>query len=109
VLDATVVMKQAGVTAKTWMTEAAKLVEERFAAYPPEAKASLIAAYMAAAAGDEIAMHIRGLVEATEELPDAISGLREALRSDHPLQGETLEGIESALRGIAESIDNAGS
>lgn len=32
--------------------------------------------------------------------------LVDALRSDHPLQGETLSGLSDALRAIADSIDN---
>lgn len=75
-LDAQTVMKQAGSTAHDWMLEAQRFVEERFADYPPEARATLIAAYVNAAAHDEIAMNLRGLTEATESLPDAIDGLR---------------------------------
>lgn len=103
-LGADHVMKQAGMTAHDWMLEAANFVEKRFADYPAEARATLIAAYTTAAAGDEIAMHLRGLVEAAEPLADAINGLREPLRSDHPLQGETLDGVRDALQAIADSI-----
>ena len=106
-LDAQTVMKQAGMTAHDWMSEAARFVEERFADYPPEARATLIAAYTNAAAGDEIAMHVRALAEVTEPLQDvvrAIEGLGDSLRTDHPLQGETLDGVRDALQAIAESI-----
>jgi hypothetical protein len=107
-LDAHEVMKQAGMTAHDWMLEAARFVEDRFADYPPQARATLIAAYTTAAAGDEIAMNLRGLVEAAEPLADAIDGLREPLRSDHPLQGETLDGVRDALQSIADNIGEAG-
>lgn len=75
-LDALDVMKQAGMTAHDWMMEAHRFVDERFAEYPPEARATLIAAYVNAAAGDEIAMSLRGLAEAAEPLSSAIDGLR---------------------------------
>ena len=106
-LDAETIMKQAGMTAHDWMLEAARFVEDRFANYPPEARATLIAAYTKAAAGDEIAMSLRGLAEAAEPLADAIDGLRDSLRSDHPLQGETLDGVRDALQAIADNIADA--
>ena len=102
-LDAEIVMKQAGMTAHDWMLEAREYVEDNFKSYPPEARATLIAAYVQAAAGDEIAMSLRGLTEAAEPLSDAL----ESLRSDHPLQGETLGGLEGALQSIAEKIGEA--
>lgn len=106
-LDAQTVMKQAGMTAHDWMMEAKRFVEDMFEDYPPEARATLIAAYTQAAAGDEIAMHVRALAEAVEPLQDvtrAIEGLGESLRSDHPLQGETLDGVQGALQAIADNI-----
>lgn len=106
-LDAQTVMKQAGMTAHDWMSEARNYVERNFAEYPPEARATLIAAYVQTAAGDEIAMSLRGLAEAAEPLAQSISGLYEALRSDHPLQGETLDGVRDALQSIADNIGQA--
>ena len=109
-LDAQTVMKQAGMTAHDWMMEAKRFVEELFGDYPPEARATLIAAYTKAAAGDEIAMHVRALAEAVEPLQDvvrAVEGLGESLRTDHPLQGETLDGVRDALQAIADNIGDA--
>jgi hypothetical protein len=34
----------------------------------------------------------------------AIDGLHEALRSDHPLQGENFEGLASAIGEVADAI-----
>jgi hypothetical protein len=110
-LDADALMRQAGMTAHDWMLEAKGFVEERFSEYPPEARAILMAAYMNGAAGDEIAMYLRSLAEATEPLLDvvrAIEGLADSLRSDHPLQGETLGGVQGALQSIADNISDAG-
>lgn len=115
-LDAKTIMKQAGDTAHDWMLEATRFVEERFAEYPPAARATLIAAYIKTAAGDELAMNVRGLAEDVMETLDrcmgdltaAIEGLQDSLRSDHPLQGETLEGVTGALTAIADSIAQRG-
>jgi hypothetical protein len=41
--------------------------------------------------------------EAAGDLAGALSGLSESLRSDHPLQGETFDGITGALMAIAEA------
>jgi len=40
-------------------------------------------------------------------IAQAIDGLREPLRSDHPLQGETLGGVRDALQAIADNIADA--
>ena len=39
-------------------------------------------------------------------IAEAITGLRESLRSDHPLMGCTLEGIAEALNRIAGAIED---
>lgn len=66
-IDADRMMRQAGMTAELWMTKAKTFVEECFDDYPPTARAALIAAYVNAAAGDEIAI---GLVNVAETLVD---------------------------------------
>lgn len=40
-------------------------------------------------------------------IAQSIDGLRESLRSDHPLQGETLDGVRDALQAIADNIGDA--
>jgi hypothetical protein len=40
-------------------------------------------------------------------LAQSISGLREALRSDRPLMGETLGGIAEGLQSVAQAIENS--
>ena len=44
-------------------------------------------------------------IESIGAVADAISGLDESLRSDHPLQSQTLDGIEGALSSIASAVD----
>lgn len=100
--------KQAGVTAQEWMSAADCYIEVAFPDYPPEAKTTLIAAFVAAAAGHEIAAHLGIHAEETAEasriVSRSISGLHDALRTDHPLMGQTLEGVASGLKAIARAI-----
>lgn len=44
------------------------------------------------------------VIQAATMLSKAINGLNESLRSDHPLQGETLSGVEHALVEIADAL-----
>ena len=67
-IEANLLMQQAGMTANTWMIEAKRFVEDWFEDYPPSARATLIAAYVNAAAGDEIAMYLRNLTEAVGDI-----------------------------------------
>jgi hypothetical protein len=64
----------------------------------------LIAAYMETAAKDfgDVCL-AKEIGEAVGDPAEAISGLSESLRSDHPLQGETFAGIAGALMAIAEA------
>lgn len=66
-IDADRMMRQAAMTANDWGIKAKRFVDEWFDDYPPSARATIIAAYMNAAAGDEIAI---GLVNVAETLVD---------------------------------------
>jgi hypothetical protein len=59
----------------------------------------------------EIATQLSGVKHevagAIESVATAIVGLQDSLRSDHPLQGETFDGLCGSLDGIAEAIGNA--
>lgn len=72
-------MRQAGATARDWMNEAAGFVERRFPDHPPTARARLIAAFVQAAAADEVAMYLRALAEETAESVEAVRSLTEEL------------------------------
>lgn len=104
-LEADTLAAQASTTARDWMINAQEFVDEWFAKYPLEARVTLIAAYVNAAAKDEIAMYVRGLAEAHGLVANSIERLEEAMRSDHPLQGETFGGLRDALYAIAGSLD----
>lgn len=95
-------------TAQRSMSDAAGYVEDAFPEYPPELQATLISALVTAAASHEIATHLRLLAEETVEashiLSRGISDLQAALRSDHPLMGQTLDGLAEGLQQIARSI-----
>ena len=67
--------------------------------------ATLIAAYMQASATAAVALHTRELARNVDRLASRFDGLGEMLRSDHPLQGETLGGVTSALEHIAENLN----
>ena len=45
------------------------------------------------------------ITEGMSRLSSAIESLAEPLRSDHPLQDQTLEGLEGALGDIASAIE----
>ena len=67
-LEAKLIMDQAAMSADSWGVKAKRFVEEWFDDYPPSARATIIAAYMNAAAGDEIAMHLRILAKVVEDV-----------------------------------------
>lgn len=67
-LEAKLIMDQAAMTADSWGVKARRFVDEWFDDYPPSARATIIAAYMNTAAGDEIAMHLRCLAKAVEDI-----------------------------------------
>jgi hypothetical protein len=96
------VMVASSINYTNWAMERAvnainKMLGEDCATRHPE----LIAAYMRTAAS---MMHARLIAEAIDDLGGAISNLSEPLRSDHPLQGETLGGLSEALQNIATAL-----
>lgn len=104
-MDADDLMRQASMTANTWMLDAKRAVDEVFGNVPLEVRATLIAAYVNAAAGDELAMSLFGIPEAIETVKEGIARLEEPLRKDHPLQWEDFSGLRLALLEIASSIN----
>lgn len=62
------VMEQASMTAELWMNHAKRKVDENFHGYGDIAKAIIISGYMKAAAGDEIAIHLRDLYDAIHSI-----------------------------------------
>jgi hypothetical protein len=45
------------------------------------------------------------VAESLDGLRDSLSSLHEPMRSDHPLQGETFDGIRGAIADIADALD----
>jgi hypothetical protein len=45
---------------------------------------------------------------AIHRVAEAISSFRETLRTDHPLQGETFNGLTQAIEAVAEAIRGHG-
>jgi hypothetical protein len=100
--------KQARMTAEYWMERAAGFVEKRFATYPSAARATLIAAYTQAAAGDEIAMKLGGVSDAFQDIGRHFEPLD--LHFDHlgSLIREGLSGVGAALHGMVSTYDESG-
>ena len=107
-IDALTPAQEAQLTAQRSMSEAACYVEDAFPEYPPELQSTIIAALVVASAGHEIAASLRAhsdeTIEASEIVARSISGLHDALRTDHPLMGQTLDGVASGLKAIARAI-----
>jgi hypothetical protein len=90
-------MRQAPMTAHDYLLSAVHDIDEVLGKGYARAHPELMAAFIQTAALDFGAAVIAR----------AIEGLAEPLRSDHPLQGETLDGLESALNAIADAIADA--
>lgn len=107
-IDALTLPQEAQLAARRSMSEAARYVDGAFPKYPPELQATIIAALVLASAGHEIAASLRThadeTIEASEIVARSISGLHDALRSDHPLMSQTLEGVEAGLKAVAGAI-----
>ncbi len=104
--DYSTLLRQASATADDYLMNAIQDIDKRLGDGYAETHPDLIAAYMKVAAMDlgaaSLAKEIgESISEAGLEIGQAISGLSESLRSDHPLQGQTFDGLESSLREIA--------
>ena len=45
--------------------------------------------------------------EVGSQISSKIEGLHDSLRTDHPLMGETFEGISKAIQGLADALTNS--
>ena len=97
-------LRQAPMTADEYLHSAIDCIDERLGKGYAKQHPELIGAFMQAAAIDLGTAVIARAIESLGAVADAISGLDESLRSDHPLQSETLDGIENALNSIASAI-----
>lgn len=97
--------RQAPMTADTYLSCAIVDIDEKLGKGYAKEHPELIAAYMQTSALDlGTSIMARAIDNLVEKLPDA-ERLLEVLRTDHPLQGQTLDGIEQALLAIAEKSD----
>jgi hypothetical protein len=95
--DPELLFQQAPMTAHDYMSHGVHDIDGMFGEGFAEAHPALLAAYMQTASIDYGASLIAS----------KIGELRESLRSDHPLQGETFDGFASAIESIADKIDRA--
>jgi hypothetical protein len=101
-------MRQAQMTAHTYMAQAVRDIDEIMGGGYAKNHPELIAAYMQTSAMD---LGASVVARAIQQVGDSLerflnSDLVENLRSDHPLQGETFEGIIEQLGFIAGAIAN---
>ena len=82
-----------------WLDEAVDAIDSRLPGATVETKREIISAYLKAAAGDQIARSVL-------ELAETVGGLQDSLRSDHPLQSQTFDGIAGALNNISTVLDD---
>jgi hypothetical protein len=57
-----------------------------------------------ASSKDPVCAVAYAILKLSETIRAVVPHLTEALRTDHPLQGETLDGVAEALNNIAEAI-----
>ena len=100
------IMRQAKMTAHDYLLAGIKDIDELFGKGTARKHPALVTVYAQIAVIDGgdgiIAQQVRAGLAAIAE---AISDCREDLRSDHPLQGETFQGLTEALNVIAQAID----
>jgi hypothetical protein len=102
-------LRQAPMTADEYLHSAIDCIDERLGKGYAKVHPELIGAFMQTSAMDLGAAVIARAIEniGVSAISSAIEELQESLRSDHPLQGQTLDGIESALSSIASAIKDA--
>jgi hypothetical protein len=67
----------------------------------------LIAAFIQASAIDlGTAVIARAIESLSDSLVGTLNEMQELLRSDHPLQGQTFDGLRDGLQAVADAIDN---
>jgi len=99
-------MRQAQMTAQTYMTQAVHDIDEIMGKGYAKAHPELIAAYMQTSAADLGAAVIARAIQQIGDILGCFSDLVENVRSDHPLQGETFRGLAEALNAITQAIDD---
>ena len=99
-------MRQAWMTAHEYTLHAKmcidKIFGEGYAAKHPE----LVGAFIQTCAADFHAMYMTNTLDNHNEILVGISGKLEALRTDHPLMGETFSGLTEAIQNIAAMLAN---
>jgi hypothetical protein len=98
-------LRQAPMTADEYLHSAIDHIDDRLGKGYAKQHPELIAAFMQTSAIDLGAAVIARAIESiTTAINANFDGIVEASRSDHPLQAETLSGIEDAVNHIAEAI-----
>lgn len=102
-------LRQAPMTADEYLHSAIDHIDDRLGKGYAKQHPELIAAFMQTSAIDlGTAVIARAIETFSERLASAITETQEALRSDHPLQGETFDGLVTGLQAVAAAIDGKG-
>lgn len=102
-------MEQAGSTAVTWMRTAVVEIDELFGKGYAKAHPELIVGFMQAAGADEIAMYLRGLVNAHQQVEETLEVLsdrlsRESVSEDHPSRQIPHESVGQRVKRLREHL-----
>jgi hypothetical protein len=98
---AKLLMDQASMTAGTYLSEGVGCIDGMFGEGYAKEHPELVGAFMQAAAMDFAACM---KADSDEALVGALHRVAENVQSDHPLMGETFEGLVRSLEEIASSI-----
>ena len=100
----TTLMRQAPMTAGEYMDAAVLEIDKKFGKGYAKAHPELVGAFIQTAALDFGASVIARAIQDGLEPLDNLSSFPEAMRSDHPLMGEDLKGINGGLESIASGL-----
>jgi hypothetical protein len=97
-------LRQAPMTANEYLLSAIDHIDYQLGTGYAKQHPELIAASMQTSAIDLGTAVIARAIESIGAVADAINEAHEVLRSDHPLQGETFEGLSEGLQAVADAI-----
>ena len=112
VISGDTIMRQAHMTAHDYLMHAIRDINELMGEGAAEKYPQIVAAMIQAAATDggatviakQVRLGFSDLGEVVAEIHLSLDNVAENVRSDHPLMAESFEGLEGALRSIAEML-----
>ena len=77
--SAETLMRQAGYSAEEWLWQAVEAIDKQFGEGYAKENPALVGAFMQAAGADEIAMHVRSLLDTFDNMTERLSNTIESL------------------------------